>query len=293
MKPILLITLIFLASNIKAQDSFTYPVYFEVKSAIMDTNEMKVLKHLFRNLDSFEVTDIKISAYCDERGGKKLNDKLSVSRANAVFTFIKDHNLVSDSIVKSVEGKGFIALVDEENIDEQRRLNRRSELIINYKSKPKKDNKSTAKSKTMPLPPSKPAPVEVKTDTVQTVDAFITSAKVGEKLNLNITFEGGSHRIRPVFKVKLDTLVSALKLNNRKIKILGHIFSKGVPEDIDGYDLQTRTFDLSMRRAKAVFEFLNANGIDKDRLSYEGLGAKIPSGIDEFQDRRVEIVIIE
>jgi flagellar motor protein MotB len=58
--------------------------------------------------------------------------------------------------------------------------------------------------------------------------------------------------------------------------------------------------DLSTKRAKQVMEFLNKNGIEKNRLSFEGLGTTKPinplpekNEAERAENRRVEIMIVE
>ena len=50
--------------------------------------------------------------------------------------------------------------------------------------------------------------------------------------------------------------------------------------------------NLSEARAKVIFEYLVANGIEPQRLAYEGMAFKFPLGKDDNADRRVEIEII-
>jgi outer membrane protein OmpA-like peptidoglycan-associated protein len=285
MKTILFFCLIIIDTNLQAQDSIVYPVYFEYKAAQIDTNEMKMLRLIFKNLSSYQITDIKISAYCDERGGKKYNDKLSIARANAVFNFIREQNLVDSSVIKRIEGRGFISLINEENMDEQRRINRRGELHINYEKKQAKTTNPLVKKQVV-------VPVKIDSNELKVSD-FITKAKEGEKLNLKVIFEGGRHLLLSESKLALDNVIIAMSSNARKFKILGHVYANGISENIDGYDRDTRTNDLSKRRAQMVFKYLTDKGIDKSRLTYEGLGARFPSGISPEQDRRVELEVAE
>ena len=50
--------------------------------------------------------------------------------------------------------------------------------------------------------------------------------------------------------------------------------------------------NLSIARAKFVYDFLAEKGISKKRMSYEGLAHKFPLGGSEDKDRRVEILIL-
>jgi outer membrane protein OmpA-like peptidoglycan-associated protein len=301
MKNLFIASILLISLNIYAQDSLKYPIYFEVKSAVIDTNEMKILKHLFKNLDSFIVTDIKIAAYCDERGGKKKNDILSLQRAKSVFNFIREYKFVDSAIISQIEGKGFIELVNEENVDEQRRVNRRSEIVISYKKKPKKEIKLKLETKITNAGNSllaisvkqtiieEPAKIQLKEE-YKTMTEFMSTAKVGDKLLLKIMFNGGTHRFRLISKPELSELLTVLKNNSKKINIQGHVCCTKDGEE-DGLDVETKTMNLSFTRAKAVNDYLIENGINASRIKYEGLGGKFKTGRYNDQDRRVEIII--
>lgn len=295
MKLFSLVIILLISIKLISQDSLTYPVYFDVKSSVVDTSEMKILKQLFRNLDSFQVIDIKISAYCDERGGKKVNDILSQKRANAVFNFIREGQLVDSAIISQIEGKGYIELVSEENVDEQRRINRRSELIIKYKKRDKKPAKQPIQNKTMASILQNIPTTSINKDTPPSIEKsiteFLSTAKVGEKMEIKIFFGGGTHRYNFASSIALKELFNSLKSNNKKINIQGHVCCTK-PGEEDGLDIDTRTNNLSYTRAKAVFDYLVGKGIDKQRLNYEGLGGKFKTGKGDAKDRRVEIVVL-
>ena len=93
---------------------------------------------------------------------------------------------------------------------------------------------------------------------------------------------------------ELQTLKANPKL---KVEIQGHVCCTENGED--GIDLDTREKKLSENRAKAVYEYLIAKGIDKARLSYKGYGRTNPKEVvedtpqKEQANRRVEILVIE
>jgi outer membrane protein OmpA-like peptidoglycan-associated protein len=65
----------------------------------------------------------------------------------------------------------------------------------------------------------------------------------------------------------------------------------------DGLDADTGQKNLSVMRAKYVFDSLVRSGIHPDRLSYKGFGGSIPlvEEVDEHtrqMNRRVEILIV-
>ena len=50
--------------------------------------------------------------------------------------------------------------------------------------------------------------------------------------------------------------------------------------------------NLSVARAKYVYDYFIEKGIDKSRMSYEGLAHSFPLGGSDDKNRRVEILIV-
>ena len=61
---------------------------------------------------------------------------------------------------------------------------------------------------------------------------------------------------------------------------------------LDAVDKKTNKRNLSVARAKFVYDYFIKNGVDKSRMSYEGLAHKFPLGGSADKDRRVEILIV-
>ena len=61
---------------------------------------------------------------------------------------------------------------------------------------------------------------------------------------------------------------------------------------LDAVDRKTNKRNLSIARAKYVYDYLLKKGIQKSRMSYEGMAHKFPLGGSEDKDRRVEILIL-
>ena len=59
----------------------------------------------------------------------------------------------------------------------------------------------------------------------------------------------------------------------------------------DAMDKQTRKRNLSVARAKYIYDYLAKQGVDKRRMKYKGMRRLFPLGGDPKFDRRVEIVI--
>lgn len=108
---------------------------------------------------------------------------------------------------------------------------------------------------------------------------------VGEKVVLrNIYFDFDSASLKPESYPELDNLVALLKrFPTLTIKINGHTDEHGRPE----YNV-----DLSHRRARAVVEYLVAQGIERSRLSWMGFGESQPISDDDAVNRRVEFEVV-
>ena len=120
----------------------------------------------------------------------------------------------------------------------------------------------------------------------------IKSSKVGELITLpNIYFFNNSARIVPKSQPTLSELRCAMEENPKlKIEIQGHICCQTAG------DLN----NVSTARARAIYNFLLRNKIDRKRMSFKGYGTSRPihpipekTEQEEDENRRVEILIVE
>jgi outer membrane protein OmpA-like peptidoglycan-associated protein len=106
----------------------------------------------------------------------------------------------------------------------------------------------------------------------------------------NIQFYGGRDLFLPESIDELKFLLDVMKQRDSlKIEIQGHICCKG-PNEIEG---------ISGSRARAIYNFLVVNKIDRKRLTFKGYGVTRPihaipekNAQEEEDNRRVEIMII-
>lgn len=99
----------------------------------------------------------------------------------------------------------------------------------------------------------------------------------------NINFETGSAELSDGSKNALDGIVKFLKDNpDKNIKVIGHSSSDGTDEI---------NIPLSTERAKAVTDYIEKQGIDGNRLSYQGMGSSKPISDEPEKNRRVEIQV--
>lgn len=122
-------------------------------------------------------------------------------------------------------------------------------------------------------------------------------AAVGEKVVLkNLFFVGNRDTLLKISEPELPKILRFMQINpTLKIEIGGHINLPGTPpEKIPKWEQE-----LSVRRARRVFNFLKENGIDESRLKYKGYGnsqmlfPKPKNELESEQNRRVEIRVIE
>ena len=142
-------------------------------------------------------------------------------------------------------------------------------------------------------------PDDFKTDKTKKNIADINKYKTGETIVLdNIYFYPESHRVREQSADELQVLYSMLHSNpTLKIRIEGHVCC--VTDVEDAFDIDSQDNQLSVNRAKYIYDFLIKKGIDRERLKYIGFGRSKPvvpvelNEADANKNRRVEIRILE
>lgn len=122
-------------------------------------------------------------------------------------------------------------------------------------------------------------------------------AKVGEKAVLrDLFFVGNQAVLLPVSEPELPKILRFMQVNpDLSIEIAGHINQPAKTPD----QLSRWEWDMSIDRAKVVFDYLLKNGIPDTRMTYKGYGNTemlFPApGLTENeyqQNRRVEIRIV-
>ena len=288
----LFILIFFLNSFVSAQEQFS--VYFDSNQFELTAKEKYNLTNWI-NLNQ-NVKVLGIHGFTDEDGSSGFNDTLAKNRIAAIFNLIKDKiNIREDFKTRSFGELHQLSKVKAENRKvtlfyiEAKDLERENEIlgikevvaiaelkeIIRYPEKLFFDNPDGLKS-------------EYKLDV-----AFmkkIAETPVGEKLKIeNLNFKINTFIVVPESKGKMYELLLVLQKNPKlKIEIQGHLCCMPVDR-----------LDLSTQRAKAINNFLIANGINEKRLTYKGFGSTHPvfplPEKDESQraaNRRVEIEIV-
>lgn len=106
----------------------------------------------------------------------------------------------------------------------------------------------------------------------------------------SIRFNTNSYGLNLFPQEEQEALIALLQSSpDKKIKIIGYT-------DADGKT--GSNFVLSDRRAKAIYEFLAKNGIDKGRMEYYGKGINNPVASNSTEDgkgknRRAEVILVD
>lgn len=286
----LLSLFLFSITSVIAQEQFS--IYFESNKYEFTPSESQRLNQWMSNNPLIKV--LGIHGFCDEDGSFGFNDTLAKKRINFVFNVIKDKvKIREDFKTRSFGELHYLSKIKSENRKvtlfyiESKDFNRENEIIgikeetvvlpkepIQYPEKLVFDNPDGSQS-------------EYKLD----IDFMqkMSEASLGQKLKLeNLNFQINTFIVVPNSKGKMYELLVVMQNNpNLKIEIQGHLCCMPIDR-----------LDLSTQRAKAINNFLVANGINENRLTFKGFGSSHPIYAlpekDETQraaNRRVEIMI--
>lgn len=247
------------------------------KDEIPDSSLIQLVKLIHAN----PVERVLLEGHCDSIGSKEYNYDLSTRRAESVKKlFIQ--NGFSKNMIKTCIGFGKdkprVSNADEAS----RQLNRRVQVTLYLKEEEIKENKEQAnKISTSPS-------IILKKEDLKKNKTIVLK---------NLLFYGGRHILKQSSYPELETLVNLLKENpSLEIEIQGHVCCTTI--EPDGYDWDLGTNNLSVTRAKTIYQFLIANGIQANRLSYKGFGGTQKIQADESTEelravnRRVELKVI-
>ncbi|MEY2692677.1 MAG: hypothetical protein RIT03_1067 [Bacteroidota bacterium] len=233
-------------------------VFFDFDRYELNDIALKKLSNWTIATPQVEVT--KVYGFCDWKGTNSYNDSLSIKRVNAVVAFLKEHQI---KVNPGYDVRGFGEDFEQSKVQSENR-----KVIIEFQEK---------------------AP-EPKKETLSALHQKINTAAKGDMITLdNLYFFNMSPRLLPKSKPILYDLLCAMQENpNLKIEIQGHICCQ-IKGDI---------YNLSTSRARAIYNFLVSQRINRKRLSYIGFGTTRPihpipeqSEQEENENRRVEILI--
>lgn len=277
MKRLLIILL--LISNISfSQDDITHDVYFDTDKYDVPLTEENRLLLFISSLDSINIGKISIYGFCDDRGTDQYNLDLSQNRADKIKEVFSEYG-IDPELITNVNGKGEILLkiLNETEVHKIRGLNRKVEIIVSKKQ---------------------PTETEVIDEEAvinkgpKTTEAIENGTiKKGDKIRLDkIYFKTSYSYVTPESKKTLEKIAKLLvKHDNIYFTIQGHVCCTQMSRD--AIDKKTRKRNLSVARAKYIYNYLAKKGVDKKRMKYVGLRRKFPLGGLAKDDRRVEILV--
>lgn len=286
--------ILFLLAGVTMQGQEQISVFFESnKFQLTPTEQAKLNDWLAVNSKS---KILAINGYTDEDGSVGLNDTLAQRRVTNVFNYIKGKVAIREDFKTRSFGK-------LHKQDAVKANNRKATIYYLLEKDLAKENEILG-IKEEPKPAKKPAVINFPS-TITVTNPFgkkeemkldvafmkkLNSAKVGEKIVIpNLNFRQATFAIVAESRPRLYELLQVLQANPAlKIKLQGHICCS-----------QKDYQDLSTQRAKAIKLFLEHNGIEKSRVSFEGFGVSqplypIPEKTEEERaaNRRVEILIV-
>ena len=115
---------------VNAQELLRLSVYFESGQSNLDAQGRENLERLVQTLNEGRYRDceLELRAFTDDVGGAKVNKKLAEERSNQVRKFLQAKGFQANKEV--VENVGQVALENNLSVEEQRRRNRRVDVII-------------------------------------------------------------------------------------------------------------------------------------------------------------------
>ncbi|MCW3083804.1 MAG: OmpA family protein [Bacteroidetes bacterium] len=260
MKTLTTIFLFFLSIVCNAQQASRTLHFDSGKSdiAAKDKQWLDSIADVLKNAVSYTI-DVK--AYCDADGSEDANNSLAKARAGAVkAAFVAAH--LNESKI-SMHPFGESDPVADNATDKGKSENRRALVTIMFEQK-------------------KIEPVKTESN-----ELVASNLEVGKKLILkNLNFVGGSDELLPESAPVLKDL---LKLMND---------NPGLEVEIGGHVCCGPAMELSVQRAKRVYDYLVENGVAKKRLTYKGYSFDKPIASDNTEDgktrnRRVEITVLK
>jgi len=254
----------------QAQTGNTHVVYFETGQYEVPEIETNRLVLFIQSLKDIEIERIAIYGFCDDRGSDSYNLILSQDRANAIKKIFSGFG-VDDNLISNVDGKGEVLLrvISSDNLNIIRGLNRKVEINVVYKIT---ETKGVVKDE-------------------KEYRFLNDKLKVGDKITLeNILFETGYSYIVEESIPVLEMMADALReRDDIYFTIEGHVCC--TKNARDAVDRKTGKRNLSLARAKYIYDYLVQKGVKRTRMRYVGLKNKYPLGKAMKYDKRVEIKI--
>jgi len=261
----------------------TFKLYFDLNVPTLNSKMEKKIDLLIYNDKILPGSAVTIIGYADYLGTETHNQALSMKRAENVRDYLVKYGIREED-VKVCVGKGMV-LRDVRKSADGYPIDRRVDIVMNNANR-------TARTKP-----------RTRRDTIRKVNITniedIRHLRSGSVIKLkNVYFPPDRHVMKPESTEALEKLYKVLKDNPAiKISIEGHVCC--IRDAPDALDIDTYEPQLSVNRAKAIYQYLVQRGIAPERLQYSGYGRRRPVVDNELteedaeKNRRVEVRIVE
>ena len=262
--------LLFSVVSFAQEEEEVHSIFFEFDKYNLKEEQANAVVAFVSKIDTSRIESVQIFGYCDDRGKDQYNYTLSTNRANTVKNKLIERGIKSKIII-TLEGKGRIML-DEDmqiNVPEARSKNRRVDVVVNFK------------------------PIVIEDLKIPGVYSTIKKDRiVGDRIYLDhVLFERGSSQLTYKAKKELDRIALELhKYKNIHFEIQGHVCCTPTFQK-EAVDRDTKKRELSINRAKRVYNYFLMKRISKVRMSYKGYGNTQSLKQGSALDRRVELLI--
>lgn len=252
------------------EEEEVHSIFFEFDKFNLKTEQADAVVTFVSKIDTSRIESVQIFGYCDDRGKDAYNYTLSTNRANTVKNKLIERGIKSKIII-TLEGKGRIML-DEDmqtNVPEARSKNRRVDVVVNFK------------------------PIVIEDLKIPGVYSTIKKDRiVGDRIYLDhVLFERGSSQLTYKAKKELDRIALELhKYKNIHFEIQGHVCCTPTFQK-EAVDRDTKKRELSINRAKRVYNYFLMKRISKTRMTFKGYGNTQSLKKGSTLDRRVELLI--
>jgi len=289
---------LFFVVDVNAQPkNDTFSVYFELDVPSLNQKAKNQIQKLYTDDKINKRAPIAIVGYADFLASEEYNMWLSQKRADNVKAYLGTLSINLNEI-KAVVGKGEVKRKDTLGKDKGIAQDRRVDIVMEYEKLGKQPYvpKEERGDMTVIMRPREKLEIPPSSNDK---DFHIEDVPVGKSYILkNIYFPMGRHFPKQTSDEELQNLLQAMKDNPAmEISIEGHVCC--ITNVADAYDLDSQQLDLSLNRARFIYEYLKARGIDEHRLKYIGYGKSRPIFQNEetleqaSANRRVEIRIMK
>ncbi len=246
----------------------TLNLYYDIGIYKLNKKNYKKIQSKLENLNEGKKYHVAIISSCDFLGTKNNNFELSYKRAVTVKKLI---DLKENVTISSITYKGIGEIHPRNRIKTARGFTSDRKTMLIFK------------------------------DETQIVLDKIKNSKKGEIYVLrDIIFEPGRHMLKKESMLTVKRLLKVLKENPKlEIELSGHVCcGKNKSDIMDGYDKDSKSYNLSENRAKHIYKYLVLKKIDPKRLSHKGYGFQRPlyypelTEQDKKMNRRVEIKVV-